>query len=249
MIDVHVRPIISPRTRLWPAVAVAVGALSLAMVTGIAATTSAQEADASPSATPTETSGGIDGTWTVNTELGSFEGDDRFGPYSSSWVGFRVAEVLQQIGESEAVGRTPVVSGELTASGSVIESASIEVDLTTITSDQSRRDPAIQRSLDTTTYPTATFTSSAPVDLGSVPPENEPFSATVPGTLTIRGIDKEVELTIDGQRVGDIVLVVGTLPIDFTEFDVTMPVLGPVISVEDTGSLEWQLFFEHVSEA
>ena len=188
---------------------------------------------------------GIDGTWVVNTELGSFEGDDQFEPYTSSWVGFRVAEVLRNIGDAEAVGRTPAVSGELSAMGSVIDSASIEVDLTTITSDQSRRDPAIQRALDTSTYPVATFASSGQVDLGAVPVDGEPFSVEIPGTLTIREIGRDVDLGITAQRVGDFVFVVGTLPIDFTEFDVTMPVLGPVVSVEDVGSLEWSLIFEH----
>jgi len=44
--------------------------------------------------------GGIDGTWTVDTEIGDFE------DFSGSWVGFRVAEVLERFGDAEAVGRT-----------------------------------------------------------------------------------------------------------------------------------------------
>lgn len=77
-----------------------------------------------------------------------------FVDYSSSWVGFRVAEALQGLGDADAVGRTPAVSGALVANGSIIESALIEVELTTIGSDQPRRDPAIQRALDTVELPT-----------------------------------------------------------------------------------------------
>src|SRR6187397_2936123 len=53
----------------------------------------------------------VDGAWTVDTTIGSFS------DYSSSYAGFRVEEVLDNIGDAVAVGRTPDVSGELTVSG------------------------------------------------------------------------------------------------------------------------------------
>lgn len=196
--------------------------------------------DASP-ASSAAAEAGIDGTWTIDSEIGDFS------DYSSSWVGFRVAEELQGLGNVEAVGRTPVVSGSLEAAGTSIDAATIEVDLTTITSDQPRRDPAIQRALDTVTFPIATIASRGPADLGALPVEGEPFSATLPATLTIRGISQDVDVPLTGQRVGDVVVVVGTLPIDFTAFDVTMPTAPVVLSVEDTGSLEWQLFLRRTA--
>lgn len=209
---------------LLPAAALALGA---AFVVGTGAVLAQDEGAATD---------GIDGSWRVDTSIGDFA------DFSSSWVGFRVAEVLNPGGEVDAVGRTPLVSGQLEASGTVIESAVIEADLTAITSDRSRRDPAIQRALETAEFPTATFTSTEPVELGAVPADNEPFSATVPGTLTIRDVSQDVTLELDGQRVGDVVVVVGTLPVDFTSFGVTMPTAPIVVSVEDDGDLEWQLF-------
>jgi len=181
--------------------------------------------------------GNIDGTWTVDTEIGDFE------DYSSSWVGFRVAEVLDRFGDVEAVGRTAVVGGELVLSGSTIESATIEADLTAIESDQVRRDPAIQRALNTREFPSATFDSTEAVGLGAVPAEGAPFTASVPGTITIHGVSQDATMDMTGQRVGDVVVVVGTLPLDFTSFGVTMPTAPIVVSVEDSGDLEWQLFF------
>lgn len=212
------------RSLLFPSAALVLGA-ALVVGTGVV--------QAQDEATST---GGIDGVWTVDTSIGDFA------DFSSSWVGFRVAEVLNPGGEVEAVGRTPLVSGQLEASGSVIESAIIEADLTAIASDRSRRDPAIQRALGTAEFPSATFTSTDPVDLGAVPADNEPFSATVPGSLTIRDVSQDVTLELDGQRVGDVVVVVGTLPVDFTSFGVTMPTAPIVVSVEGSGDLEWQLF-------
>ncbi len=57
-----------------------------------------------------------------------------------------------------------------------------------------------------------------------------------------------MDIPLTGQRVGDVVVVVGTLPVDFTSFDVTMPTAPVVLSVEDTGDLEWQLFFRREAE-
>ena len=118
--------------------------------------------------------GGIDGSWAIDTEIGDF------GDYSSSWAGFRVAEVLEGLGDVYAVGRTPAVSGTLEAEGSTIQSAVIEVDLSTITSDQPRRDPAIQRALDTVTYPTAVLKTREPVDLGAIPSMASPSRPRCP---------------------------------------------------------------------
>lgn len=183
----------------------------------------------------------IDGTWAIDTAIGDFE------DFSSSWAGFRVAEVLSPGGEVDAVGRTPVVSGTLSASGTVIESVEIEADLTAIISDRPRRDDAIQRALGTNQFPVATFTSTEPVDLGTVP-AGDPFTASVPGSITIRDASQDVTLELTGQRVGDTVVVVGTLPIDFTSFGVTMPSAPIVVSVEDSGDLEWQLFLTRGGE-
>lgn len=93
------------------------------------------------------TAGAADGAWNVDTSIGDISDG------TSSYVGFRVAEVLARVGETEAIGRTPAVSGELVVSGTTLESALIEADLTQIRSDRSRRDRAIQRALETGEFP------------------------------------------------------------------------------------------------
>jgi len=85
--------------------------------------------------------------------------------------------------------------------------------------------------------------STAAVDLGAVPADGEPFTASVPGVITIHGVSQDATLNLTGQRVGGVVVVVGTLPLDFTSFGITMPTAPIVLSVEDHGDLEWQLFF------
>lgn len=197
-------------------------------------------ASTGPSAAPSDgpSGEGLDGPWQVDTSIGSF--DD----FSSSWAGFRVDEVLAQgIGRTTAVGRTPGVSGSLEFRGTVVDSATVEVDLTRIVSDRTRRDGAIQRSLDTASFPTATFVLTRPLDLGGEPAEGTTLTGTAVGELTIHGVTRPAEFALEARLVGDVVAVVGSAAVAFSDFDVRMPSAPIVVSVEDDGILELQLFF------
>lgn len=186
-------------------------------------------------------SASADGAWVIETP----EGDPLEGV--GSFVGFRVAEVLTNIGQTEAIGRTADVSGSLAISGTLLEQASIEVDLTGIRSDQSRRESAIQRALETSRHPVAGFVSSGPVELGAIPSADQTVTVSVPGVLTIHGVSQEVEARMEARLAGDSVVVVGSLAVDFTAFEVTMPRAPIVVSVEESGQLEWQLFFRRAA--
>ena len=191
-----------------------------------------------PSATGAQSApASLDGTWTVDTSIGSFT------DYSSSYAGFRVDEVLDNIGESTAIGRTPDVSGELQLDGQTLSAASIEVRLTTITSDQPRRDPAIQRALETGTYPTATFEITDPIALPTAPAEGVSYDLTANGNLTIHGVTQPVAVNLQARLVNGVIVVVGSTDLTFSDYGVTMPRAPVVLSVEDHGSIEFQLFF------
>lgn len=185
----------------------------------------------------------VDGTWTVDTSIGDISDG------SSTFVGFRVSEVLDPGGENVAVGRTPDVSGQLDLAGTVIESFAIEADLSTLATDNQFRNGAIGRTLGVDQFPTATFVSTEPVDLGEIPPEGEVFATSVPGTLTIRDISQDIVVDLEAGRGGNNVVVVGTWPIEFADFEIDMPSAPVVVSVENDGLLEWQIFFTLEGEA
>jgi polyisoprenoid-binding protein YceI len=95
----------------------------------------------------------IDGTWTIDRTVGSF--DD----FTSTFAGYRVQEELASIGAKTAVGRTPDVEGTFTIEGNEIPKAEFTVDMTTLKSDEDRRDNAIRnQAIETSRFPTATFT-------------------------------------------------------------------------------------------
>ena len=182
---------------------------------------------------------GVDGTWTVDTEIGEFSFQDA----TSSFVGFRVAEELRGVGAVDAVGRTPDVTGTIELQGTSMTAASFTAELATLTTDRSQRDGAVRRALDTANFPTATFALTEPVDFGSVPADGESIAVTVPGELTIKGITNAVELELEAQLVDDVIVVVGQIPVVFADFDVSVPSAPVVLSAADNGIIEVQLFF------
>ena len=211
----------------------------VASATAVAQASSDPSTDASadPSAGGTEASG-ITGTWTVDPTVGSF--DD----FSGSFVGYRVQEELASVGATEAVGRTPDVTGTLTVDGTTITAAEFTADLTTLQSDEGNRDRQLRRQgLETGTFPTATFTLTEPIELGSVPAEGATVDATAVGDMTIHGTTKSVEIPVQAKVDNGVVTVVGRLPVLFSDYGMEKPQAMIVLSVDDNGTMEFQLQF------
>lgn len=183
--------------------------------------------------------GGIDGTWTVDSTTGVFTVD---GTTTATFVGFRVEEVLSSIGSATAVGRTPGVSGSISIEGTTLASAEVTADMTSIVSDQARREDAIQRSLGTSANPEATFVLTQPIELGAEAAEGEAISVVAAGEMTINGVTNDVEVDLEAQLVDGQILVTGTTEIAFDDFGVTAPTSPAVLSVEDNGVVEFQLW-------
>jgi polyisoprenoid-binding protein YceI len=197
---------------------------------------SAAATDAGPVASAAAAGDGIAGTWTVDPTVGSF--DD----FSGSFVGYRVQETLANIGATEAVGRTPDVTGSITVDGATITTAELTAGLTGLRSDNDRRDGQLRRqALETDQFPTATFVLTSPIDLGGEPAEGQVIEVTAFGDLTLHGVTKAVEIPLQARLQGGVVTVAGSLPIVFADFGMAKPESMVVLSVEDNGVMELQL--------
>jgi polyisoprenoid-binding protein YceI len=182
----------------------------------------------------------FDGTWQVNTNLGSIS------DFSSSWVGYRVQEQLVGVGGHTAVGRTPKVTGSMTLNGSTVTAASITADLTALASDDPNRDNQLRRqAIQTDSFPTATFVLSQPLDFGSLPADGTTISATAIGNLTIHGVSKSVQISLQAQRQGGVIAVSGSVPIVFGDYGFTGPNSFSVVSVDDHGIMELHVLLTH----
>lgn len=190
---------------------------------------------------------GITGRWEVDTSIGNFNYEETA---SASFVGFRIQEELRLVGEITAVGRTPVVEGyfEITSNGATgntleVQQGEITADLSAITTEDSRRDDEVQAALDTRNYPQANFTMTSPVAIPSTAPDGEPFSFELSGNLTIKGVSRAITIPMQAQLSGEVMALVGSVEITFADWDVSVPSARIVVSAEDHGILEIQLFF------
>ena len=229
-----------------------------ATTTAAEAATTAAAADATATAgrAPTDTAAAaettaaaaagdavVSGTWTVDTSIGEFSFEDSTGTF----VGFRVEEELSSIGSTTAVGRTPTVTGTITFDGTTLTAATIEADMTAITTNDSRRDDNVQDALETDQFPTATFTLTEPIDLGDAVNTGAATTVEATGDLTIHGVTTPVTLPLEAQLVDDTIVVVGSIDMTLSTYGVEAPTAPIVVSVSDDAQIELQLFFSPAS--
>jgi polyisoprenoid-binding protein YceI len=171
----------------------------------------------------------IDGVWKVT---------------SGSQSGYRIKETL--FGQSNtAVGRTSAVTGTITVSGTTVAAGSFSVDMTKVGSDRSQRDDQFQgRIMDTSTYPTATFTLTEPIALSTLPADGVQVTEKAVGKLMLHGTTGPVTATVTARRSGTTIQVSGSIPITFADWKISNPSGGPA-STEDHGTLEFLLNFAH----
>ena len=161
---------------------------------------------------------------------------------SESVVGYRVKEIL--FGQStEGVGRTNAVTGSLVIADSTVNSATFSVDMGTLTSDSDRRDRQVSgRILDVASFPTATFELTEPIVLTPAALDGAELSVTAAGTLTLRGVTKQVSIPLVAKLVDGKVSVNGSLEIVFAEWSIPDPSISAIV-VEDRGLLEFLIVF------
>jgi polyisoprenoid-binding protein YceI len=188
---------------------------------------SATDASSTTSAAPSSVPEGIEGTWSIT---------------AGSQAGYRAKEVL--FGQdAEAVGRTSTVTGTMTIEGTTVTATEVEVDMTTVASDESRRDGQFRnRIMDTATFPTATFSLSEPIELGAVPGDGEQLTRTVTGELTLRGVTQSVTFELTARRNGATIEANGIIPIDFDDYEIPDASGGPA-TVGRNGEVELLLVF------
>ena len=140
-----------------------------------------------------------------------------------------------------AVGSTSGVSGEIvvTPDGQLDAAASkVTIDLTSLKSDESMRDAFVQRNtLQTSQYPQAVFEPTAISGLSSLPTSGT-ATFQLAGNLTVHGVTKPITWTVTADFNGQQASGKATAPFTITEFGMMIPKAGPVLSVQDSGTLE-----------
>ena len=194
----------------------------------------APSGSAGPSATPLAAAQ-LPGSWSVA---------------DGSLAGYRVREQLASLSaESDAVGRTSAITGGATlasAGDSVsVTAASFEADLTTLQSDQDRRDQRIRQiGLESARFPTATFVLAEPVAVPAAALDGAAVDVKLVGDLTLHGVTKRVEIPARAQLSADRIDVAGALTFPFADFGIQPPNIGGFVTVKPDATLEFLLVLE-----
>jgi polyisoprenoid-binding protein YceI len=162
---------------------------------------------------------------------------------SASVLGYRVNEVL--FGQNNvAVGRTHSVTGSITLAGTSVSAATFRVQMVTVHSDESQRDNQFDgRIMDVAAYPTASFTLTSPITLGSdaAVTDGSTIKTTATGKVTLRGQTVGVTFPVSARYSGGAIDISGSIPITFAAWDIPNPSFGSAITTDNHGTLEFLL--------
>jgi polyisoprenoid-binding protein YceI len=165
----------------------------------------------------------------------------------ASQAGYRVREKLAFLpAQSDAVGRTSQITGSASLSESngavTITTASFDVAVNTLKSDRSMRDEKIHEvGLESSRYPRATFSLSAPLTVSASSLSGKVAHASVTGTFNIHGTSKQETLPVELSLSGSTFEAVGSLSFPWSEFGMSAPSIGGFVNVTERAALEFDL--------
>jgi polyisoprenoid-binding protein YceI len=184
----------------------------------------------------------LEGGWAVDDSIGTFDFDA--GDFSGTWAGYRFDEELGGVGAQTAVGRTSGVTGTMTVEGDEVTAVDVEVDMTTLQSDEDRRDNAIRtRGLETDRFTTGTFTLTEPLALPDGVESGERVEASATGELTLHGVTQPATIDVEAELQDDAAVIVGRAPVAMADYGIEPPTNAIVLSVDSEGVFEFQIFF------
>ncbi len=147
-----------------------------------------------------------------------------------------------------AVGTTTVVSGELTlnyADPTASTFGQFVVDLSTLRSDQNRRDRAIRtRWLESNTYPLARFDVTEIRNFPADPQEGVPIAFQLVGDMTVKETTRQESWDVIATLAGDRLTGTATLATTLEAFNIPIPSILGILSVTDGITLTLDFVFE-----
>jgi VCBS repeat-containing protein len=164
---------------------------------------------------------------------------------SPSKADYYVGETLASLGvPSTANGKTSDITGTFFLNGDgtsldTSQTSSFTVDVSTLQSDEDRRDNRVQQALQTGQFPTATFTVTSidGLDISSIT-DGEQVTFNLNGTLTLHDVSKDVTWTVKATREQNVISAIADLDFLFADYEINPPNIGGFVSVQDHGTLQ-----------
>jgi polyisoprenoid-binding protein YceI len=161
---------------------------------------------------------------------------------------YRVREqLLHHDLPNDAVGKTTAVSGTITLApdGTIDTAASkITIDVSTLKSDQDRRDGYVQhRLLQTDQFPSVTFVPTGITGVAVPLPSSGPQHFDLTGQLTVHGVTRPTVWHLTAESHGNDVTGSGYTQFTFDDVSLQQPHFQFLLSVADTIKLEYDFHF------
>lgn len=163
-------------------------------------------------------------------------GETRIEIAEGSTAEYRVREQLARLDfPNDAVGRTTSLAGSFSirGDGTIVPGGRLRVDLRDIRSDSNRRDNFIrENTLETDRFPYADF---VPTRLDSLPvlPSSGTVTFRLIGDMTAHGVTTEMVWDVEATFKPDGVSGEATTRFPFETFDITIPKVFGLLSVDD----------------
>lgn len=157
---------------------------------------------------------------------------------------YKAEEELAGKGANTAIGKTNAFIGTILfdADGNPLACSRFDVDLRTLQSDESRRDNFLyNNTLETGTYPLATFILTSVEGLSGPLVDGQETTFTLIGNLTLHGATKLVAWSATVTKDGGSITGSATTAFDMPDFNITPPKVGPVLSLDEHVVLEIDL--------
>ncbi len=157
-----------------------------------------------------------------------------------SLASYSVEEELAGQGDVTAVGETTAVVGEivLDADGNPLAGSRIDIDLRTLQTDETRRDNYLRtNSLESDTYPLATFIVTRIDDWSAPLAQGETTTFEMVGNLTVHGVTNEVVWESTATMEEDVLTGTAKVSVEMDDFDIEKPTVGIVLSLDETVTL------------
>jgi polyisoprenoid-binding protein YceI len=150
---------------------------------------------------------------------------------------------------NDAIGTTHAVTGNFqirTGASPLVTGMNIQVDLRTLQSDSSRRDNYIQQNtLETDTYPYATFVSVSAKGLPSSYSDGQDVHFLLLGNLTLHGQTNAETFDVQGKVVGNTITGTASSTIYMTDFGMQPPNLANIAISQNKVDITLMFMAQH----
>ena len=145
---------------------------------------------------------------------------------------------------STAEGKTADISGHFALKADGLDTANTSaftVNLASLKSDKDMRDGRVKQALQTSTYPTTTFTATKLTGWPATFPEGTEVDMQLTGTMDLHGVKKDVTWDVKAKKEGSGFSLLATVTFPYSDFNISKPNIAGFVTVDNTVTLQVQL--------